>query len=91
MSTVTEDSRETRSRSPERSVARWPSELWGAVAIAFMWVAVLFDGVYGGDVVSVNPGTSTTSIPSAVFVSLFAFLGTLAVAKRAFGRGDVSR
>jgi hypothetical protein len=32
--------------------------------------------------------TNATSIPSAVAVALFAFVGTAAVAKRAFGRRD---
>ena len=59
-------------------------QLWGAVAIAFMWLAVLFDGVYGNDFVSVTPGSSSTTIPSSVFVAFFAFLGSASVAKRAF-------
>lgn len=61
-------------------------EMWGAMAIAFMWLAVLFVGIYGGDVVSENPGSQSTTIPSAVFVALFAALGTASVAKRVFGR-----
>jgi hypothetical protein len=66
-------------------------ELWGAIAIAFMWLAVLFDGIYGGDVTSVSTGTQSTTIPSAVFVALFACIGTASVAKRAFRRaGDAS-
>jgi hypothetical protein len=67
-------------------------ELWGAVAIAFMWVAVLFDAVYGGDFVSQNAGqTQTTTVPSAVFVAFFAFLASTAVARRAFRREGDSR
>jgi hypothetical protein len=61
-------------------------EMWGAVAVAFMWLAVLFVGIYGGDFVSENPGSQSTTIPSAVFVAFFAALGTASVAKRAFGR-----
>lgn len=61
-------------------------ELWGAVAIACMWVAVLFAAVYGGDFTSVSTGSQSTTIPSAVFVALFAALATGSVAKRAFGR-----
>jgi hypothetical protein len=62
-------------------------ELWAAISIAFMWLAVLFDGIYGDDFVSVNSaGTQTTTIPSAVFVALFAALATGSVAKRAFRR-----
>jgi len=61
-------------------------EMWGTLAIGAMWLAVLFDGIYGGDIVSVSNDGSSTRIPSAVVVAFFAFLGTAAVAKRSFGR-----
>jgi len=62
---------------------------WGAVSIIAMWLAVLFDGIYGNDMVfSNNTGGGPTIIPSAVAVALFAFIGTVAVAKRAFARRD---
>jgi hypothetical protein len=62
-------------------------EMWATLAISVMWLAVLFDGVYGSEIVSTNgDGPYTTTIPSAVVVAFFAFLGTSAVAKRAFGR-----
>jgi uncharacterized membrane protein len=60
-------------------------EFWGAVSIVAMWLAVLFDGVFGNDMTFSNPPHLTT-IPSAVLVALFAVIGTAAVAKRAFGR-----
>jgi hypothetical protein len=60
---------------------------WGAVSIIAMWLAVLFDGIYGSDMVfNGNAGAGPTIIPSAVAVALFAFIGTVAVAKRAFAR-----
>ena len=62
---------------------------WGAVSIIAMWLAVLFDGIYGSDMVfSGNAGGGPTIIPSAVAVALFAFVGTASVAKRAFARRD---
>ena len=61
---------------------------WGAVSIVAMWLAVLFDGIFGGDMVFSNPSSGPTIIPSAVAVALFAFIGTTAVAKRAFTRRD---
>ena len=61
-------------------------EMWGTLAITVMWLAVLFDGIYGGDIVGVGNDGNSTRIPSAVVVAFFAFLGTAAVAKRAFGR-----
>jgi hypothetical protein len=62
--------------------------MWGAIAITSMWLAVLFTSIYGHDMVSVNgDGTnSTTTIPSGLVVAFFAFLATVAVAKRAFRR-----
>jgi hypothetical protein len=61
---------------------------WGAVSIVAMWLAVLFDGIYGGNMIFANAGTGPTIIPSAVAVALFAFIGTVSVAKRAFTRRD---
>ena len=58
---------------------------WGAVSIVAMWLAVLFDGIFGGNMVFSNPSSGPTIIPSAVMMALLAFIGTTAVAKRAFG------
>ena len=62
------------------------TELWASVAITAMWLAVLFDAVYGPNFVSTTPGGTSTTIPSAIFVALFAFLGTASVAKHGFRR-----
>jgi len=59
---------------------------WGTLAIVTMWLAVLFDGVFGGDMVFSHPTNGTTTIPSAVLVALFAVIGTASVAKRVFPR-----
>lgn len=62
-------------------------EMWASLAISMMWLAVLFDAVFGPNFVgSSNDGNSTT-IPSAIFVAFFAFLASAAVAKRAFRQG----
>jgi hypothetical protein len=63
-------------------------EFWAALTIVAMWLAVLFDGIFGGDMIfsSSSPATGPTIIPSAVAVALFAVIGTSAVAKRVFGR-----
>jgi uncharacterized membrane protein len=63
---------------------------WGAVSIVAMWLAVMFDGIFGGDMVfGNNAGDGPTVIPSAVLLGLFAVIGTASIAKRVFGRGDV--
>ena len=64
---------------------------WGAVSIVAMWLAVMFDGIFGGDMVfSNNTGGGPTIIPSAVLLGLFAVIGTASIAKRVFGRRDVA-
>jgi F0F1-type ATP synthase assembly protein I len=62
-------------------------ELWASLAIGMMWLAVLFDAVFGPNFVSTSSGGNSTTIPSAVFVALFAFLASSAVAKHAFRQG----
>jgi hypothetical protein len=59
---------------------------WATICIAAMWLAVLFVGVFGGQMTFVNSPASVTTIPAAVMVALFAAIGTSAVAKRAFTR-----
>jgi hypothetical protein len=62
---------------------------WGAVSITAMWLAVLFVGVFGSDMVFGSYGASgPTTIPSSVGVALFAMIGTVAIAKRVFARRD---
>ena len=38
---------------------------WGAVSIVAMWLAVLFDGVFGGDMVSPTSPTRLAARPSS--------------------------
>jgi len=60
-------------------------EFWAALSIIAMWLAVLFVGVFGGDMVFAS-SNGTSSIPSAVLVALFAVFGTITVAHRGFLR-----
>jgi hypothetical protein len=59
-------------------------EMWASIAISMMWLAVLFDAVYGPNLVSNSNDGNSTTIPSAIFVAFFAFLASASVAKRAF-------
>jgi len=61
---------------------------WATVSIVTMWLAVLFVGIFGGDMTFTNSSSQVTIIPSAVLVALFAMIATVSVAKRAFGRKD---
>jgi hypothetical protein len=48
--------------------------MWAGLAIVVIWLAVLFDALFGPDIVSTGgTGTNSTTIPSAVAVG---FLGT---------------
>jgi hypothetical protein len=60
-------------------------EMWAALSIGAMWLAVLFDAIFGPDFVSTTSGGNTTTIPSAIVVAVFAYLGTRVVAKHGFG------
>jgi multisubunit Na+/H+ antiporter MnhF subunit len=68
------------------SVRALPSDIWASLAIIVMWLAVLFDALWGPDFVSTS-SSSMTKIPSAIILALFAWLATKAVAKYGFGRG----
>jgi hypothetical protein len=65
-------------------------EMWASLAIAVIWLAVLFDAVFGPNIVNSSAGGSSSSVPSVIPVALFAFLATWPVAKYGFrrDRGD---
>ena len=83
MATVSHES----SGAPERS--RWTlrlqvPEMWAALAIAVIWLAVLFDAVFGPDLI-VSNASGLTRLPSALVIALFAYLATRVVARYGFG------
>jgi hypothetical protein len=59
-------------------------EMWASVAIVVMWLSVLFDAIFGPDIVNTSVAGDHSSVPSAVAVALFAFLGTWVVARYGF-------
>lgn len=61
-------------------------EMWASLAIIFIWLAVLFDAVYGPSIDNSSAGGDHSSVPSAVAVALFASIATWAVAKYGFRR-----
>ena len=69
------------------SLRALPSEIWASLAITVMWIAVMVAALWGPDFVSAS-ASSSTKIPSAIILALFAWLGTKAVAKYGFGKGD---
>ena len=85
MATITHEP----SRPVERK-RRWSellvSEMWTSLAIAIIWLAVLFDAVFGPDIVTTDVAGASSTVPSAVVVALFAFLATWVVAKYGFSQ-----
>ena len=73
-----EPSRVVESRP--RSLRLLVSEMWASLAIIVMWLAVLFDAIFGPDIVNHSAGGDSSTVPSAVAVALLAFLATWAVA-----------
>ena len=77
----------TISHEPTRdgSEKRWTEflvrETWASLAISVIWLAVLFDAIYGPDIVTRSAGGDSSVVPSAVVVSVFAFLATWVVAR----------
>ena len=83
----------TISHEPSRVVSekRLPQllvpEMWASLAIIVIWLAVLAVAIFGPDIVTtsgVGDVGERSTIPSAVVVSLFAFLATWVVAKYGF-------
>ena len=57
------------------------TEMWASLAITVMWLTVLFGAIFRPNITSTTPGGTSSSVPSAVAVALFATIGTWAVAK----------
>jgi hypothetical protein len=84
----------TISHEPSQAVEKkrgWSSEflvreMWASLAIAVIWLSVLFDAIYGPDIVNHTAGGDFSTVPSAVVVALFAFLATWVVAKYGYPR-----
>jgi hypothetical protein len=62
--------------------------MWASLAIGLIWMVVLVDALVGPDIVSSNPGSSFTRVPSAIVLAFFAWLATRVIATHAFGRRD---
>jgi hypothetical protein len=79
------------SHEPSGAVQRWSvqllvPEMWACLAIIVMWLAVLFDAIFGPDIVSIGVAGDRDTVPSAVALALFAFLSTWVVAWFGFRR-----
>lgn len=84
MSTMSHGSPPLARERPSWSVLRAVPEMWASLAIAAMWVAVFVTAIWGPDAQFHSVDGSSSTIPTAVFVTFFAFLGTWIVARHAF-------
>jgi hypothetical protein len=69
-----------------RSVWLDARDLWAALAIVAIWLAVLFAAVFGPDFVSTSAGGNNTVIPSGLGVAICALFATMSVAKYGFSK-----
>jgi hypothetical protein len=83
MSTMSHEPSRVAHERPRWALQLIP-EVWASLAITAMWVAVFITAIWGPDArFSSNDGNSST-IPAAVFVTVFAFLGSWVVARYGF-------
>ena len=71
---------------PSPSSGSWfrAPALWAGLSIVSMWLAVLFVGVFGGDILSNTPGGTSTAVPVVVVLIPFVLAATVVVARRGF-------
>lgn len=86
MTTIPHEPARIAQEKPGWSLQLLVPEMWASLAIVVMWLSVLFCAIWGPDLVSTTPGGTDTSVPAAVVVAPFAFLGTWVVARYGFRR-----
>jgi hypothetical protein len=91
MSTTTHEPTEATVEGRRRETRIVGREMWAGLAIAVIWLAVLFTAVYGPNILTTNAGASASTVPAVVVVALFAWPSTWAVAKHGFGRRGEGR
>jgi len=82
MTTISQEPTRAR-RSPWSEVL--VPEMWASLAIAVIWLSVLFAAVFGPDIVNTTAGGDRSVVPSAVIVAGFAFFATWVIARHGFG------
>lgn len=64
-----------------------PPEVWPSLAISVIWLTVLFDALFGPNILTSNgAGTNTSSVPSAIPIAFFAVFASWVVARFGFRR-----
>jgi hypothetical protein len=86
MSTLSHDPSQVVHQRGRWSSLRLVPEMWASLSITAMWVAVFITAIWGPDARFSSTDGSSSTIPTAVFVTVFAFFGTWVVAKYGFRR-----
>ena len=84
MTTISHEPSGVVQNTPGASLQLVVRDTWASLAIVVMWLSVLFDAIFGPDIVNTTAGGDHSSVPSAVVLALFAFLATWVVAKYGF-------
>jgi hypothetical protein len=63
-------------------------EVWASVVIVAIWLAVAVSAAFGPALKTFDGSGSGVSIPSGIFVALFAMFATMSVAKHGLDRKD---
>jgi len=66
------------------SAVLYARPLWAGLSIIVMWLAVLFVGVFGGNIVSASAGGNSSSVPVVVVVAGVALIATWLLGRVAF-------
>ena len=81
MATVPHESPSALAERRWRSMPALVAEVGAWIAISIIWLAVLFDALFGPDIVNTTAGGDSSSVPSAVAIALFAVPATWIVAR----------
>jgi hypothetical protein len=84
MATISHESPSARGERRWTWMPALASEVGASIAISVIWLAVLFDAVFGPNIVTSTAGGDHSSVPSAVVVSFFAVFATWIVARYGF-------
>lgn len=86
MATIPHEPSRIVQERPSWSVQLLVPEMWTTLAIVVIWLSVLFAAIYGPNLDTTSAGGDHTTLPSAIPLSLFAFLATWVVARYGYGR-----
>jgi hypothetical protein len=84
MSTMSHEPSRVAHQRPRRWSLPFVREMWASLAIGAMWVAVFVTAIWGPDATFTSNDGNSSTIPTAMFVTVFAFLGTWIVARYGF-------